>query len=104
MRVQAFAAQLAVSRIDGGIVGGFTRAGEVLGHTALVSPEVHVPRDKLSAIVDPDRLGIADLPASLLQGCDQVLTAVAEPRLGHGRYRENVSTTVRMRSVRPVAS
>lgn len=45
--VQALAAQLAIERLDERIVCGLTRAGEVEGHTALVSPQIHVPRDKL---------------------------------------------------------
>jgi len=50
VRVQALAAQLAVERLDERIVGGLTRAGEVQDHTALVSPQIHVTRDKLAAV------------------------------------------------------
>src|SRR3546814_8406449 len=34
------------------------RAGEVEDHTALVCPQIHVPRYKFAAIVHPDRLRI----------------------------------------------
>jgi len=81
---------LQTERLDERIVRGLTRAGEVQGHTALVSPQIHVPRDKLAAIVDPDRLGIADLPARLSKGRDHVLTALAEPRIDHGTVRISV--------------
>lgn len=55
MGVQAFAAQLAVERFDERIVCGLTRAGEVKDHIALVSPQILVPRDKLTtaAIAEP---------------------------------------------------
>lgn len=60
MRVQAFAAQLAVERFDEGIVCGLARAGEVQDHTALVSPQIHVTRDKFTAIVHSYRLRVAE--------------------------------------------
>ena len=60
MSVQAFAAQLAVERLDEPVVCRLTRAGEVQDHTALVSPQINVTRDKLAAVVDPDRFGVCD--------------------------------------------
>ncbi len=83
--VQAFAAQLAVERFDERIVCGLAWAGEVQDHTALVSPQIHVPRDKFAAIVDPDRLRIADRPVGAIQRGDHVLTPVAEPGIDHRR-------------------
>src|SRR3546814_3902522 len=55
---QACAQQLAVEGLDERVVCGFARAGEVEDHTALVCPQIHVPRYKFAAIVHPDRLRI----------------------------------------------
>ncbi len=85
MRGHALAAQLAIERFDERVVCGLARAGEVQDHTALVSPETHLPRDKIASAVHPDRLRIADLPASLFQRGDHVLTSIAEPRIDHRR-------------------
>lgn len=51
----------------------------------LISPEIHVSRDELAAIVHPDGLRIAHLPARCLERRDDVLAAVAEPRVDHRR-------------------
>ncbi len=85
MRVQAFATQLAVERLNERIVCGLARAREVEGHTALVSPEIHVPRDELAAIVYPDRLGVADLTARPVQRRDHVFATIAEPGIDYRR-------------------
>ena len=86
MCVQALAAQLAVEGLDERVVCGRARAGEVRGHTALVSPQIHVSRDKLAAIVHPDCLGLADLLAGLVQRGNHVLTPIAEPGIDHRRW------------------
>lgn len=61
VRVQVFAAELAAERLDERIVGGLARAGDVQGHTALVSPRIHVPTDlsdrrSFLALLDDERL------------------------------------------------
>lgn len=82
---QAFASQLAVERFDERIVCGLARAGEVEDHTALVNPQIHVPRDKFTTIVHPDRLRIADLPACPFQRRDHVFATIAEPGIDYRR-------------------
>ncbi len=47
-----------------------------------VGPQVEVARDELAAIVDPDRLGIADLGTDPFQCPDHILAAVGEARVG----------------------
>lgn len=61
MRVQAFGAELAIEGFDEGIVCGFAWPGEVEGDTALVSQQVHAPRDDLAALIHPDRLRVSEL-------------------------------------------
>ena len=46
-----------------------------------ISPQVEIARDKFAAIVDSDRLGIADLGTDPFQCPDQILTAVCEARV-----------------------
>ena len=79
--VQAFAAQLAVERLDECIVRGLTRAGEVQGHTALESPQIHVPRDKFTAIVHPDhlRIGVEAIRTPSARRAGGMNVAVLEP-------------------------
>ena len=47
MGVQAFDPKPAVECFDEGIVGRFARSAEVERDTALVSPEIEIPRYKL---------------------------------------------------------
>lgn len=63
MRVQALRPQLAVERLDEAIVGRLPRSREVQGDVVGVGPKVQVARDKLVAVVGPDRPGIAGLLA-----------------------------------------
>jgi hypothetical protein len=63
MRVQILAAELAVERFNDGIVGGFSRSGEVQRDVALVSPQIEVARDELAALVNPGSPWEADLAA-----------------------------------------
>jgi hypothetical protein len=79
----AFLKQLAFERLDERIVRQFARPTEVADHAALISPQIHVPIDELAAVIHPDRLRVADLPASLIQRRDHVLSAIAKPRIDH---------------------
>ena len=65
--------------------GGLAGPGEVQVDTALVGPQVEITRDELAALIDPDRLRIADGPAGSLKRCYDILSSVAEPRIDHGR-------------------
>ena len=47
----------------------------------MVGPEIQVPTDELGALVDPDSLWITDRMTGPLEGLDDVLTAIAEPRI-----------------------
>ena len=82
--VKALAAQLAVEGFDKGVVRRVVRPGEV-HHTALVSPQIHVPRDKLATVVYAEGLGVADLSARPVPRRDDLLTAIAEPGIDHRR-------------------
>ena len=44
----------------------------------MVSPKIHVTRDKFAAIIDPDRLGITGLAADTIQSRNDVFALVAE--------------------------
>ena len=67
MRVQALASELAVEGLDERIVRWFARPGEVQGDIALVRPEIEIARDELTALIDPDRSGEANLAADTAQ-------------------------------------
>ena len=58
--------------------------GEVQGDRIGTSSEIEVPRYELAAVINPDRLGIADLMADPFQRLDDVLPAIAEPCIGRG--------------------
>ena len=59
MAVQAFRPEPPIERLDEGVVRRFAWSREVECHAALVGPEVHVARDELAALIDPDRVRIA---------------------------------------------
>ncbi len=84
MGVQALRAQLAVERFDEAVVCRLSWPGEIQGDRIGISPEIEVARDELAAIINPDRLGVADLIADLFQRLDDVLPAIAEPCIASG--------------------
>jgi hypothetical protein len=55
-------------------------------------------------LIDTDRLGKADLAAHLFEDLNHIGTAEGKPRFDRGEKRENVSTIVSTRSLRPVTS
>jgi hypothetical protein len=56
------------------------------------------------ALIDPDRRREAHLPADSFEYLHNISAAECETRFQRRGERENVSTIVRMRSFRPVAS
>ncbi len=63
MHVQALCSELGVERFDKGVVGRFVRACKVERDAVAAGPLVHVPRDKLAAVIHPYRHRIANLLA-----------------------------------------
>ena len=63
MLVQAFVAELAVERLDEGVVTRLARPREVQFDVFLAGPKVEIAGDELG---DPDRLRIAHLSAGAL--------------------------------------
>jgi len=61
VRVQALGPQLAIEGLDEAIVGRFAWPREVQGDLVGVGPKVQIAGDKLAAVIDPDRPGIANL-------------------------------------------
>src|SRR5258708_35563288 len=59
--IQAFPPELAVEGLDEGVVGRLAWPAEVECHAFHVRPENELLADELGAIVDADRLGIAEL-------------------------------------------
>ena len=84
MGVRALRLQLAVECFDEAVIRGLSLLGEVQGDRIGISPEIEVPRYELAAIINPDRLGIADPMADPFQRLDDILPAIAEPCIGHG--------------------
>jgi site-specific DNA recombinase len=72
---QTFGPEPAVECLDEGVVGGLAGPGEVKYDPALVSPEVHVARDELAALIDADRLGIARRSADSVERRNDVLVS-----------------------------
>jgi hypothetical protein len=85
MRVQAFAAELAVEGLDERVVGGFAGSGEVARDIALIGPEIEIARHELAALVDPDCSGEANLAADTLKDLHDVSASKVEPHLGRRR-------------------
>ena len=81
MGIQARGPEAAIESFNERIIRGFARPGEVQRHSVSVGPQIQVSADELGTLVNPDRLWIANLTAHLLQRLNDVLTAVAEPRI-----------------------
>lgn len=70
---------------------GRAKRSQLEDHALLISPEVEVPSDELGALIDTDRLGIADAPADPLERQNDVLSPIAEARIHRRREpREGV--------------
>ena len=82
VRVQTFHTGLAVERFDETVVGRFAGLGEAQGNIVRVGPEIEVAGDEFGPVVDPDRLGIAELLAKPLNRLDLTLATVCEPGIG----------------------
>jgi len=76
--VQALGPKTTVEGFDVFIVRRLPGPAEVKRYALGVGPKVEVPGDELRALVDPDRLGIADLRAHLFQRSNDVFGSVAE--------------------------
>lgn len=57
---------------DVGFVRGLAGLGEVQRHAVRVGPQIPIPADELGALIDPERLRIADHGAGCLAGLDHV--------------------------------
>src|SRR3954470_2084514 len=79
--VQAFASELAVEGFDEAVIGRLARPREIQHDTFLVSPDIEIAGDKLRALVDADRLGVASSFADALEGQHDILTPIAEARV-----------------------
>ena len=77
MSVEAFRPELAVERLDEAIVGRLKRRAR--NPTLLAyAPQIEVPSDELAAIIHPDRLRIAGLPADAFRCLNDILASVGE--------------------------
>ena len=79
--VQTFGPELAVERLDEGVVGRLAGPGEVERHAFRVGPQVEIAGDELGALIDTDRARIAVLPAYLafLRGNQVTLNITSLP-------------------------
>lgn len=85
MRVQTLRAQAAVERFDKRIVRRFAGPAEVERDVVLIGSQIEVARDELRALIDADRVGIADVCADALERRNNIFTAIAEPRIDDRR-------------------
>lgn len=104
MGVQALGPELAVERLDEGIVRRLSGPAELDHDAFLVGSEVKFARDELRAPINPDRLGIADLAAYPFKSQNHVLPRQLKRGSTAGENREHVFTFGRMRSSPPLAS
>lgn len=51
------------------------------GDVVRIGPQIEVPGDELAAIIDLDRLGIADTATYSLERLDDILAAIGEARI-----------------------
>src|SRR5215471_19875707 len=70
--VQALGSEQAVERLDEGVVGRFAGPREVERDTALIGPQIQITRNKLSAMVDPDRRREADVATESFEHLNDV--------------------------------
>jgi len=103
MCVQAFCPRLAVEGFDEAVVSRLSGTGEVERGIVGIGPQIEIPRDELTAVVDLDHSRIPDLAADAFERLNDVLAAVREPRIGC-RAVARVSTTVGMRRFGSMAS
>lgn len=82
--VQALAAQLAVKRLDEGIVRRLSGSAEVERHVIGIGPEVEIAGNELRSLDNPDDLRVADPAADPVQGRHDVLGPIAEARIDDG--------------------
>jgi len=75
--VQAFRSELAVERLDEGIVGRFAWPDEVKRYAFHVGPEIEFPADELGAVVDADRLRVAELGGAAFERLDNIAPPIA---------------------------
>ena len=78
VRVQALAAQASVERLYEGVVGRLPWPREVERDALGIGPQVEIAADELGALIDPDRLRIAQFRADPFQRGDQVLSPIAD--------------------------
>lgn len=69
VKVQAFRAELRIECPDDAVVVRLARPGEARRDGVGIGPEIKTPGDDLTAVVDPDRLRIAE-PCQA-EGCQQ---------------------------------
>lgn len=91
MGVQSLSPELGVKRFDEGVVGRFSRAGEVEDYAALIGPQLHFPLDKLAAIADSFRSRIANPAAHLVTRGHHNFASITEPWINdRGEPRESI--------------
>ena len=84
MRVQTLRPELAIEGLNERVIRGFTRPGQVQRHPMGIGPQIEVAADELGALVNRNRLWIADLTAHPFQRLHDIFTAVVEPRIQPG--------------------
>lgn len=84
MRVQAFQPELAVESCDEAVIRGLAGAGDVQGDVVGLGPQIEIAGNELAAVVDPDRLRVADTALLRFQGLDDIFPAIGEAGISGG--------------------
>jgi len=92
MGVQAFLTELAVKRLDEGIVGRFSWSAEVQNNTPVIGPQIQISRNEFWAIVDSNGLGVAYFGTNPFKRIYHILTTIAELHIQNGHItRERIN-------------
>jgi len=89
--VQALCPEWTVEGFDERVVSGFARAKKIQSDALRIGPKVYIARDELRALIDADRLRVADIRAYALQRLRNILSPAAKARVDDRREaRERV--------------
>lgn len=97
MDVKSLDPEASVEGFDVSIVLRLAGSGEVKRRAFGLGPQIEVPADDLGAVVDPNRLRIANDGAGRLEGLDDITPRWLKRGSGTADNREKVSTPVSAR-------
>ena len=89
--IQAFGSELAVERLDEGIVSRFAWPTEVECHAFHVRPQIELLAHELGTVVDADRLGIAELCGAAFECFNDIVSTIVRIPINSPVYSDLIS-------------